>query len=90
LEKAAQLDPADIEILNNLGDVYGRNGEYRSAEAVLLRVLSLAPNRRVAFGNLGSVEAKLGKTEAAANYSASMSADLIHCRRGKQLLRVYL
>jgi hypothetical protein len=91
LEKAAQLDPADIEILNNLGDVYGRNGEYRSAEAVLLRVLSLAPNRRVAFGNLGSVEAKLGKTEAAANYFCQYVRRFDSLQKGKTTLaRVFV
>jgi tetratricopeptide (TPR) repeat protein len=91
LEKAAQLEPGDIEILNNLGAVYGRIGEYRSAETILLRVLSLAPNRRVAFGNLGSVEAKLGKTEAAANYFCQYVRRFDSLQSGKATLaRVFV
>jgi len=86
LEEASQLNPSDIEILNNLGDVYGRIGEYRSAESVLLRVLSLAPNRRVALGNLGGVEAKLGKTEAAANHFCLYVRQFQSLQKGKATL----
>jgi hypothetical protein len=86
LEKAAQLAPADIEILNNLGFVYGKSGMYRPAEAVLLRVLSLAPNRRVALGNLGLVDAKLGKTEAAANYFCQYVRQFASLQNGKSTL----
>ncbi len=60
-EKAIQLDSSNIEALNNLGYVYSRIGDYRSAEAVLLRVLAVAPTRRAAHGNLGYVEANLAK-----------------------------
>jgi tetratricopeptide (TPR) repeat protein len=86
LEKAAQVDSADIEILNNLGDVYGRVGDYHSAEAVLLRVLSLAPTRRVALGNFGGVEAKLGKTEAATNYFCLYVRQFGSLQKGKATL----
>jgi ribosome biogenesis GTPase A/Flp pilus assembly protein TadD len=87
LEEASQLNPSDIEILNNLGDVYGRIGEYRLAEAVLLRVLNLAPNRRVALGNLGSVEAKLGRTEGAANYFCQYVRQFDSLDHGKSTLQ---
>ncbi len=65
LETAARLAPLDMEIQNNLGDVYNRTGAYGDAESVLLRVVSMAPTRRVAYGNLGYAEAKLGNATAA-------------------------
>ena len=68
LEAAVRLAPSDIEIQNNLGDVYGRIGDYRSAESVLTWVVSVAPTRRVAQGNLGYVEAKIGKVVDASNH----------------------
>jgi tetratricopeptide (TPR) repeat protein len=64
-QKAVQFDPDYIEALNNLGDVYGRLEDYRSAEQILAKVLAIAPNRRVAHGNMGYVKAKLGKTDEA-------------------------
>lgn len=67
-EQAVRLNPSDIEALNNLGDTYSRLGDYMNAETTLMRVVELAPNRRVANVNLGFVEAKLGKTGNAKIY----------------------
>jgi len=64
-EKAVQLDPDNVELLNNLGDVVGRLEDFKAAEAIFARVLTMAPKRRVANGNMGYVEAKLGKIDRA-------------------------
>lgn len=67
-EAAVQLDSGNIEAVNNLGYVYGRIGDYSTAETILIRVLEIAPSRRAAQGNLGYVQAKLGKTQDAAEH----------------------
>ena len=67
-EQAVQLDSNNVEALNNLGYVYGRLGDYITAEPILIKVIDLAPTRKVAYGNLGQVQAKLGKTQDAANH----------------------
>lgn len=85
-EKAVQLDPANIEALNNLGYVYSRIGDYRSAEAVLLKVLAVAPTRRVAHGNLGYAQAKLGKTQEAVNHYCQYVRQFDSLERGKSAL----
>jgi hypothetical protein len=87
LEQAMQLDPADIETLNNLGYVYGRIGDYRSAQTILIRVIDLAPNRTVAYGNLGYAEAKLGETQAAANHFCQYVRHFKALEQGKSTLQ---
>jgi hypothetical protein len=67
-QKAVQLDPENVELLNNLGDVVGRLEDYKAAEAILAKVLTMAPKRRVANGNMGYVEAKLGNIDRAEVY----------------------
>jgi ribosome biogenesis GTPase A len=64
-EGAIELDKTNVEALNNLAFVYIRSGDLMSAETALLKVLSISPKRRVAHGNLGYVQAKLGKAAAA-------------------------
>jgi Flp pilus assembly protein TadD len=64
-EKAVQLDPDNVELLNNLGDVVGRLEDFKAAEGIFAKVLIMAPKRRVANGNMGYVEAKLGKIDRA-------------------------
>jgi tetratricopeptide (TPR) repeat protein len=85
-EKAIQLDSSNIEALNNLGYVFGRIGDYRSAEAVLVRVLNIAPKRRAAQGNLGYVQAKLGKTLDAVNHFCQYVRQFDSLERGKAAL----
>jgi len=67
-QQAVQLDPENVEMLNNLGDVVGRLEDYKTAEAILAKVLAMAPKRRVANGNMGYVEAKLGNIDRAEVY----------------------
>ncbi len=68
---AARLDESSVEALNNLGYVCQLLGEFQESETYLLRVVQLAPDRKVAYGNLGYSEAKLGKhLEAVSNFRA--------------------
>ena len=85
-EQAVQLDSNNIEALNNLGYVYDKLGDYRSAEPILLKVIDLAPTRKVAYGNLGEVQAKLGKTEEASTHFCQYVRLFNSPERGKSLL----
>jgi hypothetical protein len=67
-QQAVQLDPKNVEMLNNLGDVVGRLEDYKTAEEILAKVLTMAPKRRVANGDMGYVEAKLGNIDRAEVY----------------------
>jgi hypothetical protein len=86
-EKAVQLDPTNIQALNNLGYTYSRLGDFRSAEPILIKVLEMAPTRKVAQGNLGYVEAKLGKTSDAANHFCEYVRLFDSMDRGKTILK---
>ncbi len=85
-EQAVQLDPNNIQALNNLGYVDGKLGNYSSAEAILIKVIDLAPTRRVAQGNLGEVQAKLGKTQEASKHFCQYVRLFDSLERGKSIL----
>jgi tetratricopeptide (TPR) repeat protein len=85
-EKAVQLEPNNVEALNNLGYVYDRLGDYGSAEPILVKVIELAPTRKAAQGNLGEVQAKLGKTQEAANHFCQYVRMFSSLEHGKSLL----
>jgi hypothetical protein len=85
-EQAVQLEPNNVEALNNLGYVYYRLGDYSSAEPILIKVIELAPTRKVAQGNLGEVQAKLGKTQDAANHFCQYVRLFDSLQRGKSIL----
>ena len=54
-EKAFALNPADIEVVNNLGYSRSKLGKYDEAKKDLLYTLALAPSRVNAWFNLGGV-----------------------------------
>lgn len=85
-EQATKLNQNNIEALNNLGYVYSRLGDYRFAEPILIRVIELAPTRKVAQGNLGEVQAKLGKTQDAANHFCQYVRLFDSLEHGKSIL----
>jgi Flp pilus assembly protein TadD len=66
-EEAVRSDSSNAEALNNLGYVYQRLGDFRTSEVYTLKAIQLAPDRRVAYGNLGYVQAKLGKSSEASH-----------------------
>jgi Flp pilus assembly protein TadD len=57
---AAEADPADIEVINNLGHAYFRQGDLPRAEEWLLRTLTMAPGRSTAWADLGQAYASQG------------------------------
>ena len=89
-EQAIQADPNNLEALNNLGYVYGRSQDYPSAEAILKKVLVIAPTRRVALGNLGAVQAKLHETLEATGHCCQYVRQFDSIEQGKTtLIRVF-
>jgi predicted Zn-dependent protease len=60
-----QANPADIEIINNLGFAYLKAGNYSQAEKILGEVLSEAPNRTSGWANLAEVYANTNRMDSA-------------------------
>jgi Flp pilus assembly protein TadD len=60
-EKALALNPADIEIANNLGFAQSKLGKYDEAKRLFFYTLMLAPDRVNAWANLGYVLADQGE-----------------------------
>ena len=64
-QAAYQLDPTDVEIVNNFGYAYLRHDDPEAAEPWLLLALVLAPGRVNAWVNLGQAYAKQGQRSMA-------------------------
>jgi Flp pilus assembly protein TadD len=62
---ASQMDPAAVEIVNNLGYAYLLYGDLTAAEQSLLRTLAFAPGRTNAWANLGHTYAHQGNVRSA-------------------------
>jgi Tfp pilus assembly protein PilF len=63
-------NPADVEIVNNLGYAYLLNNDLVPAEDYMLIALTMQPDRSAAWDNLGHIYAKKGKTaDAVASFS---------------------
>lgn len=60
LTEANRLDPSDVEIINNLGYSYLKQGNLDLAQQSLITVLTMSPGRATAWSNLGDVLAKKG------------------------------
>ena len=54
-EEASKLDKSDIEIVNNLGFSYLKQGNLDSAQQAITIALTLSPDRATAWENLGEV-----------------------------------
>lgn len=65
LQKAQELDPADIEIAGNLGYAHLKLGQFKRAAHQLIYAISLAPGRTSSWFNLGQVYGALGDVEKA-------------------------
>ncbi|MGH9890581.1 MAG: tetratricopeptide repeat protein [bacterium] len=80
---AHQADPADVEVLNNLGHAYLMQGDLASAELYILAALAVAPQRAAAWSDLGQVYGKNGDTMGAVSafanaYRFSQNRDKTH------------
>ena len=68
--EALKLDPADVEIMNNLGFAYTKQQNFDMAEKTLIEALTLSPARSSAWSNLGDVFAlKDNESKAIACYA---------------------
>ena len=54
-----------MEVINNLGHTYFRQGDFPMAEPWLLRALMMAPGRSSAWGDRGQMYAKQGEEKKA-------------------------
>src|SRR5918999_1034996 len=69
-QEAYRANPADIEIVNNLGYAYMLNNDPVSAENYLLTTLAMRWDRSAAWGNLGQASVKKGNMgDAIASFS---------------------
>jgi tetratricopeptide (TPR) repeat protein len=60
LQQASQLDPSDMEIMNNLGFALLKTQQLTQAESVLIKILTYKPDRVSAWENLGHTFALKG------------------------------
>jgi len=63
-QESLKVDPADVEVVNNLGYAYLTEGN-SDAEQYLLQAIRMAPGRTSAWANLGQFYAKQDKNEFA-------------------------
>jgi Flp pilus assembly protein TadD len=64
-EEAVKLDGANPEILNNLGYLLYKNGDYRGAADRLKKAVKLAPNDARILNNLALAQSQMGKFDDA-------------------------
>jgi len=68
LERASRLDPANVNLLLNLGHAYGNNFEYPAAERCFEKAIRLAPNKTEALTGAGLRARDFGNHKMAAQY----------------------
>lgn len=64
-QQATQLDPSDVEIVNNLGYALLEEGRLQEASEALTKALLISPDRTPAWTNLGQVYAMMGQKQQA-------------------------
>lgn len=64
-QEAHRANPADVEIVNNLGYAYLLNNDLNSGERYMLTALTMQPGRSTGWDNLGHIYAKKGQIPAA-------------------------
>lgn len=62
---ASEMDPADPEIINNVGFALGNLGRYHEAAEHIRSALLISPGRSVTWYNLGEIFSKLDDQKAA-------------------------
>jgi len=62
---AAKTSPSSSQNHNNLGDLYGRHGDYEKAIEEFKRAIELNPKYADAFHNLANIYQQVGKTDLA-------------------------
>ncbi|MFH1537722.1 MAG: tetratricopeptide repeat protein [bacterium] len=64
-EMASEINPADDNMVRNLGRVYGRMGRYEDAERAFIRAYLANPNRSESLLYIGLAREKMGHREEA-------------------------
>jgi len=62
---ANNANPADIEVMNNVGYSFIKLGDFKSAENWIGHTLSFAPGRAIAWANLGEIYSEIEKNDSA-------------------------
>ncbi len=70
LERAAQLDPANVNVLLDLGRAYGMRYDYENAERCLGKAARVSPNRTQTLVDAGRRCQEFGRYEMAEPYFA--------------------
>jgi tetratricopeptide (TPR) repeat protein len=81
---ALELNPGEINVLNSLGVLFGRRGEFEKARSFFEKAAQAAPEDFMAAYNLGSVNLALGEREGA--LKSFIDAARIDPGRGEPLL----
>lgn len=77
-EEANKLDPSDVEIVNNLGFSYLKQGNLKAALETVTIALTLSPGRATAWENLGEIfglKRDIGKAVAGFSNAYRFSKD---------------
>ncbi len=70
---AARTSPSSHQNHNNLGDYYGRQGDFQKAEEEFKKAIELKPNYADAYHNLGNTYRQMGRQEEAmGNYEKAL------------------
>jgi hypothetical protein len=87
--EAYEVDPADPEVLNNLAYALLLSGDAVGAVPVLVKTLTVAPRRGMAWETLGQVLAALGETGSPVGaFRASVEVSSDRDRARQRLVRV--
>jgi tetratricopeptide (TPR) repeat protein len=81
---ALELNPEEINVLNSLGVLWGRRGEFEKARSFFEKAAAAGPDDFMAAYNLGSVNLALGEREGALD--SFLNAARIDPGRGEPLL----
>ncbi|MEL6718751.1 MAG: tetratricopeptide repeat protein [Bacteroidota bacterium] len=74
LEKARQMTPNDIEVLDLLGTAYGISGQPQKTIEILERAVQINPSRVNTLRNLGAAHGQLGNEAKAQEYLSRAAA----------------
>jgi tetratricopeptide (TPR) repeat protein len=83
-EEASKLDKSDVEIVNNLGFSYLKQGNLDLAQQAITLALTLSPDRATAWENLGEIfgiKGDLGKAVACFSNAYRFSKDRLKMHR---------
>lgn len=87
---AEKTSPSSPNNHNNLGDLYGRRGEYELAIKHFQTAIELKPNYADAYHNLGNTLAEVGKTEEAlASYQKALEFNPILWQSYQNIAAIY-